>query len=208
VNSKTNISPNENALDSINRLAGNLQNEKQGSSFFIKEILVWGWHTVSLLTYSRLLPERNSFDPWMQDYLQIGDPDFDVEKDAYWDDRRQLCLLEILDILSDVELPILKPEFYQGWQDKTVRCHELRSLIGKIIGTNISFDHREKLLFLLAVHNRIFHLPSEVTIDKKSIWETFPNLLDLIEKLLDPAVDESEEMKKTITTCRTYLEKN
>lgn len=208
MNSKTNISPNENALDSLKRLAENLQNENQDSSFFIKEILVWGWHTVSMLTYSRLLPERNSFDPWMQDYLQVGKPDFDVEEDAYWDDRRQLRLLEILDILSELELPILKQEFYQGWQDKTVRCHELRAHIEKIIGNSINFDHRKRLLFLLAVHNRLFHLPSEVSIDVKRVFEVFPNLLDLIENLLDSNSSESEEMKKILATCRTYLEKN
>ena len=121
------ISTVDSALDSIRRMAAELPCAGV-DALAVKGALWWGWHAVLLLAHHRLRPARDSFDHWFWDYLATGRPDLDVHRDSRWEERQRLSLLELLDILSAEELDILKPEFYQGWQDRTTRCRTLRSM--------------------------------------------------------------------------------
>lgn len=206
-NSKT-FSPLENALDSLGRVALALKEKGMGEVAAWKGALLWGWHAAGLLAYLRLLPERENFDPWMQDYLHQGEPRLNVERDAMWDERRRLHLIEILDIFSERELPILKPEFYQGWQDRASRCKELRSRVARLAGGSIGAEQREQLLFLLAVYNRLVYLPAAVEIQPAMVRDAFPALLDFIEMLLDPKAAETTSFRQLAGECRKFLKQS
>ena len=143
----------DSVVDSLERLASELEKGKIEDPMDLKGALGWGWHAVALLSYMRLQPRREQVDAWLWDYLDEGNPDFEIERDAHWEERQRLSLLEILDIFSQVELPLLKPEFYQGWTDRTVRCQTLRRQVGDIVGSSIGAEQRAALLALLA-HGR------------------------------------------------------
>jgi len=115
----TEITPSKNALDSLNQVANLLAKPIDQDTLAWKGPVSWTWHAVGLLAYSRLQPARQTFDAWIQDFLQEGSLDLDIERDARWEERDRLSFLELLDLLSEVSLPSLKPEFYQGWQDRT-----------------------------------------------------------------------------------------
>jgi hypothetical protein len=202
------FSPAENALDSMSRIARELKEKSTADVSALKSALVWGWHVVDILTYLRLLPDRANFDPWMQDYLHLGEPSLNVDRDALWDERRHLSLIEILDILSERDLAILKPEFYQGWQDRTSRCRDLRSHVASLIGANINSEQRGNLLYLLSVYNRLFHLPVGVSLDTTVIREKLPALLDLIELLLHDDIAAAASLRQIVAKCRNLLSGN
>lgn len=204
----TNINSKLNALDSLKRIAHELdhrQDDKE-NPLRLKGVIAWSWHTVALLAYLRLLPGRQLFDAWIQDYLHKGTPDLDVERDARWEERERLSLLELLDILSEKELPSLKPEFYHGWQDRTSRCQWLRGQVHELIGTSISETERRPLLLLLAVYHRLIRLPAGVDLDSTIVVESLPALFALIELLIDQEWPEAEDLQQALNRCRQALQ--
>lgn len=175
------VTPVRNALDSLGRVAEDLTRR---DALGLKGALAWGWHAVGLLAYLRLQPGREAFDVWVQDYLHEGEPTLNVERDARWEERERLSLLEVLDLLSAPDLPSLKPEFYQGWQDRTSRCQSLRRQVSQIVGRSIGEDQRDRLLLLLAAYHRLIRLPAGVSLEVAPVREAFPALLDLAEMLV------------------------
>lgn len=199
------LSPDQNALNSLHRMARELTDADIRNIADLKGILVWGWHAVDILAYMRLQPARDTFDAWMQDYLHKGEPTLNVQRDAHWDEKRHLSLLELIDIFSETDLPILKPDFYQGWQDRTVRCHELREHIAGIVGGAIAEEQREKLLLLLAAYNRLIHLSAEVSIDVSLVWEALPSLFAFIDMLIDKSSPAGPPMLEALQRCQSAL---
>jgi len=201
------ITPLANAYDSIERIEQEIVARQSDSAIALKGALLWGWHAVALLAYVRLQPHREEFDAWVQDYLEPGEPGLDAERDASWENRQRLSSLELIDLLSEVDLPILKPEFYQGWQDRTSRCQTLRRKVADVIGTNINTGQREKLLLLLATYHRLTGLPAGVRFDPSTVWQSFPALLDLLDILVDKSSSESSLVVTEIEKCRSALKK-
>ena len=198
----TAVTPLSNALDSLERVAGDL--EAEGSLKF-KGALAWGWHAVGLLAYVRLQPQRELFDAWVQDYLHQGAPALQVERDARWEERERLSFLELLDLLSAEALPILKPEFYQGWQDRTSRCQGLRRQTAQIVGGSVNEGQRQQLLVLLAAYHRLIRLPAGVVLDEAEIRRAFPALLDLAALLVDRRAPEAGALLGVLERCRKAL---
>lgn len=192
----------DSALDSLERLAAELDKGPIENPLALKGILAWGWHAVALLSYMRMQPHRDRFDAWIWDYLDEGSPELDFERDAHWEERQRLSLLEILDIFSEVEMPLLKPEFYQGWADRTVRCQTLRRQIAEIIGGGINTEQREGLLILLAAYHRLLRFPAAVEVDVDRVTREMPQLLDFVESLIDSSGSRRAEMSEVVGRCR------
>jgi hypothetical protein len=199
------ITAADNALDSLERLAADLEHDPDDNPLALKGILNWGWHAVALLSYMRMQPQRDQFDAWIWDYLAEGSPELDLERDAHWEERQRLSLLEILDVFSEVEIPLLKPEFYQGWTDRTVRCQTLRRQIVGIIGCGIGSEQREGLLVLLAAYHRLLRFPAAVEIDVDRVRDGFPDLLDFIEALIDVSGPRGTECLAALGRCREAI---
>jgi len=200
------LTPAQNALDSLNRVAEFLARPIGSDPIGLKEPIAWGWHCIGLLAYLRLRPERQSFDSWIQDYFQEGSPELNIDRDARWEERERLSFLELLDLLSDEDLPSLKPEFYQGWQDRATRCAWLRQQVKKVIGRSLSNDQREKLLLLLAVYHRLVRLPAGVILKADEIMNALPAMLDLMEMLIDKNSLMAELLSEAISKCRQSLD--
>jgi hypothetical protein len=201
-----------NALDSLERLALELELEKtrleEGraeSSPALKGLLAWGWHAAALLAYMRLQPQRKEFDAWIWDYLDEGEPALDVVRDSHWEERQRLSLLELLDILSEVDLPLLKPEFYQGWQDRTERCKTLRRQAAAITGFAIGAEQRDSLLVLLAAYHRLLRFPVPVELEVRPVLADLPRLLDLVEALVVPSGPRGDQLTAALGRCRKSL---
>ncbi len=199
------VTPVQNALDSLRRAAEGLA--QGGDVLGLKGALAWGWHAVGLLAYLRLQPGRETFDAWVQDYLHEGEPTLNVERDARWEERERLSLLEVLDLLSAPDLPSLKPEFYQGWQDRTSRCQSLRRQVSQVVGRSIGADQRDRLLLLLAAYHRLIRLPAGVSLEVAPVREAFPALLDLAEMLVGRAGPETEGLAEAVGKCREALKR-
>ena len=204
--SKRLVTSAENALDSLERLAAELEKGSSNDPMALKGTLSWGWHAVALLSYMRMQPHRDRFDAWIWDYLDEGSPELQLERDAHWQERQRLSLLEILDIFSEVEMPLLKPEFYQGWTDRTVRCQTLRRQISEIIGGGIGADQREGLLTLLAASHRLLRFPAAIEIDVDQVKQEVPELLDFIETLIDTTESPGTEMNRVLGRCREAVQ--
>jgi hypothetical protein len=201
----TTITPVANALDSLQRVARDLAAAKAGEALALKGALTGGWHAVGLLAYVRLRPHRAEFDAWVQDYLGAGEPTLNVERDARWEERQRLSFFELLDLFSAVELPILKPEFYQGWTDRTSRCHELRRKIAGIIGASLTGPQRDRLLLLLAAYHRLARLPAGVALDAAAVRAAMPALLDLAQSVVDDAWPEAGALRQALQQCGAAL---
>ncbi len=200
------LSPMRNALDSLSRLEKCLKENREQQTVALKAVLAWAWHVIEILAFLKMQRERDSFDPWMQGYLVEGESSLRVDRDAFWEDTRHLSLIELLDILSERDLPILKPDFYQGWQDRTSRCHELRDLLKKIVGQSLGEEQRNELLYLLAIHNRLIHVHADVVFEPGRAWDALPKLLDLIEMLAaGEENDVSRDLMELIEKCRNHL---
>ncbi|MEN8162968.1 MAG: hypothetical protein ABFS37_02470 [Acidobacteriota bacterium] len=197
------ISTVDNALDSLGRIPAELGQGTGPMDF--KGVLYWGWHAVALLSHHRLRPARETFDHWFWDFLEAGEPAFDVERDALWEEKKRLSLIEILDILSSEELPILKPEFFQGWQDRTTRCRTLRKQVTAVIGTSVGQAQRDQLVLLLAAYHRLLRLPSTVELESSSLRAALPALFDLTEALIDRDHDHSAPLLEAVAVCRQAL---
>lgn len=189
------VSPEHSALDSLERVAEEL--ERDDGALALKGALQWGWHALGLLAYLRLQPARSSFDAWVQDYLQAGEPELEVERDGNWEERQRLSFLELLDLLSAADLTILKPQFYQGWQDRRSRCLDLRRRVAFAVGGAIGSAQRDDLLLLLAAYHRLVRLPAGVRLDPAAIRRAFPALLDLALAL----AGESGPISRAVAEC-------
>lgn len=203
--SKNLVTSAENALNSLERLAAELEKGSSNDPMALKGVLSWGWHAVALLSYMRMQPHRDRFDAWIWDYLDEGSPELELERDAHWEERQRLSLLEILDIFSEVELGLLKPEFYQGWTDRTVRCQTLRRQIGEITGSGIGNEEREGLLILLAAYHRLLRFPAAVEIDVERVKQELPHLLDLMEVLIDGSGPRGTDTLEALARCKTAV---
>ena len=197
------ISTVDNALDSLGRIPAELG--RGCGPLDLKGVLYWGWQSVTLLAHHRLRPARETFDHWFWDFLDAGEPAFDVKRDALWEEKKRLSLLEMLDILSEEELSILKPEFFQGWQDRTTRCRTLRKGVAAVIGSSIGQAQRDQLMQLLAAYHRLLRFPSEVELEADALRETLPALFDLIEGLIDRDHDHSAPLLEAVEACRQAL---
>lgn len=202
---EVNISPAVNALDSLKRVARELSNwfdVKDNNPLQLKGVIAWSWHAVGLLAYLRLSPGRQLFDSWVQDYLHEGSPELNIERDANWEERERLSFLELIDIFSEKELPSLKPEFYQGWQDRVSRCQWLREQAYQMTGFSLSTDDIKPLLLLLAVYHRLVRLPAGVQVNTEKVINSIPALFDLIEKLIDKEWIEANDLYQALNQCR------
>ncbi len=175
----------DSAIDSLERLSQEVLEGSLDNPLTLKAVLAWGWHAVALLAYRRMQPRREDFDAWFWDYLDEGSPELDVARDAHWEERQRLSLLEILDIFSAVDLPLLKPEFFQGWTDRTVRCQTLRRQIAEIVGSGLTAEQRDGLLVLLAAYHRLVRFPAAVAIDTGPVVAELPKLFDFLASLVD-----------------------
>jgi len=194
-----------NALDSLRRLERDAARAGLGEPASLKGAVGWGWHAVILLAHARLMPARDRIDAWLWDYLEEGDAALETERDARWTERKRLSLLELVDLLSEESLPLLEPEFYQGWQDRTTRCRTLRGQIGGIVGASIPGAWRDDLLLLLAVYHRLLRLPAPVSFDPGPVVASLPRLLDLVEILVDQSWKEAPDLLESIERCRREL---
>lgn len=193
----------ESAVDSLDRLAFELEQGTIDKPLALKAVLAWGWHAVALLAYMRMQPRREEFDAWIWDYLDEGSPGLDISRDAHWEERQRLSLLEILDIFSDVELSLLKPEFFQGWTDRTVRCQTLRRQIVDIVGTGLNAEQRDSLLVLLAAYHRLVRFPAAVELDSATVLAELPRLFDFLETLIDLTAPLGAETLDHLGRCKT-----
>ena len=198
------ISTVDNALDSLRRMAAELPPDA-ADPLSLKAPLGWGWHAIVLLTYHRLRPARDSFDHWLWPFLETGEPELDVERDAGWEERQRLSLLQILDMLSAENLEILDPQFYQGWQDKTTRCRTLRQRVASVLLTSLDDSTRAGLLRLLAAYHRLLRIPTPVGLDTGAAAADLPALLDLADMLVDRSHDHSAPLLEAIQVCRARL---
>lgn len=202
---QTSVQPLDNAIDSIRRMSeGIARRDVMG----LKSALAWGWHAVGLLAYIRLHPHRESFDAWVRDYLHKGEPELDVERDARWENQQRLSSLEILDLLSDVGLPILKPELYQGWQDRTSRCTVLRGRVREVIGGGVDEPTRDRLLLVLAAYHRLVRMPAEVTLDVASVLVAMPALCDLLSLLVPSGTAGWADVERAIAESRSTMSRS
>jgi len=188
----------DSARDSLGRLGQALSSE---DPLALKAALEWGWHAVALLAYVRLRPHREEFDAWIREYLEVGDPVLDVERDARWESRQRLSSLELLDLMSEPSLPMLKPEFYQGWQERSSRCRVLRQRVAGIIGASITAAQQERLLTLLAAYHRLVRLPADVTFQPEQVQDALPALTHLLRMLVEPSQQGSLELISEIDHC-------
>ena len=199
----TAISTVDNALDSLKRIPD--EPGKGTGPLALKGPLHWGWHAAVLLAYHRLRPARDTFDQWFWTYLEGGETALEMERDAHWEERQRLSLLELVDMLSEVDLPILKAEFYHGWQDRTTRCQTLRRRVADVIGASLAEGQRNDLLLLLAAYHRLLRLPAPVDLDPDALWRAMPALIDLVEMLIDPDHDHAAALLEAVGTARGAL---
>lgn len=195
------ISALSNATDSLRRLASELSNART-DPMALKAALWWGLHAALLLAHARLRPAREQFDHWFWDYLDAGQPALEVDRDARWEERQRLSLLEVVDVLSEEGAPLLKPEFYQGWQDRTSRCRTLRRQVREVLGVSLSADQSQDLLWLLAAYHRLLRLPADVELETSRVAGRLPALLALIELLIDPEWSSAGEISELVGACR------
>ena len=196
------LTPLENALDSI-RLMGKGARSRSVSG--TKEVLTWGWHAVGVLASVRLRARKDMFDPWVQQYFEEGDPDVNIGRDVHWDVRTGLSCLEILDLMSDPDLPLLKPDFYQGWQDRNSRSRVLRGQVKYILGSSLKAEQREALLFLLAAYYRLVRLPTHVTIVTADVDEKMGYLCDLLDMFVPEDSGEWGLIRDAVAKTREHL---
>jgi hypothetical protein len=199
------INPTANALDSLGRIAWELEAADRESPLALKGPVSWGFHAASLFFYIRIQPHKGSFDQWVQDYFHSWAPDIDVQKDSRLEHREHLGLLEIIDLLSEVESESLRLEFYQGWTDKMTRCRELRAKVHGLLGMALSDSERLDLLYLLALHNRLTHMPAQTRVETQAAFLKLNSLLNLLEKLVDPEWGDAEGMRQALKRCKTSL---
>lgn len=195
----------DNVVDSLRRVVRDLDEDDARATRAVKGALAWGWHSVGLLAYRRLQPLRDRLDDRLREYLHPGEPDLDVERDAWWAERERLSHLELLDLLSEEELPLLEPEFFRGWVDPEVRCRRVRREMATLLGRGVDEEWRQRLLVLLAAYHRLIRLPAEVRLDPDAVLDAFPALLDLVTLLVDPEWDGVDEIGALVSRSRRSL---
>ncbi len=198
--------PLSNAADSLNRAAAGIEALTGGDQFAIKPVLQWTWHALGLVVYSRLREIKDSFDAWFADYFETGEATLSVERDAHWSERNVLGYVELIDLLSEPGLSILRPDFFQGWQDRTSRCRSLREQIQEHLGASIQEKARDDILLTLAAYHRLIRLPFGTQLDVHTQLSAYPKLLDLIEQCLAGGEKDSQPVLSALNGCRSKLQ--
>ncbi len=148
----------------------------------ILESLDLGIRAVEILGFHRIEPVRDKFPATIASHLEPPAPDVEVQRDAV-EQPRCLGFRELLDLMSEEELPCVARDMHHGWEDRRCACMRGRALTNEAIGFSVGADDREQLLLLLAYRNRIFRYPPPVRIVVSEVVDSFPRLEELVKKL-------------------------
>lgn len=148
----------------------------------LSECLDLGIRAAVILTIRRVQEGRDRFPATIASQLAAPPPEIDVERDAV-ETPRTLHFREVLDLLSGEDLPCVAPGMHRGWEDRRFSCRRSRETARERTGVTLGAGEQERLLFLLACHNRLFHYPPPVRLEPPAVLAAFPTLEGLVERL-------------------------
>jgi len=119
----------------------------------------------------------------VQALLNVPEPAVDPERDAAFDPGDSLTFVDLLDLLSQEQLPCLAPHLHRGWQDKTQSCRQARRLTTAAFGHELDGEGRRALLAAQAITNRVFVAPPPVVLDLRRVRKAVRDVLRLISHL-------------------------
>jgi len=149
------------------------------------------FRAAQLLALARITTVRTAYAATNQAMLFAPAPDVLPARDAAADESDALRIIDLIDLLSDVDLPCVAPRLHRGWQDRAQSCREARRITQKATGFALDESTRNDLLASLAVCNRVLRVPPPVTLvaDQAGTW--LPPVLRFIDRLAPAAEGKS-----------------
>ncbi|MDJ0762693.1 MAG: hypothetical protein QNJ97_06850 [Myxococcota bacterium] len=138
-----------------------------------------------LIAFDRLCEVQGAFPASIESLLDAPDPEIDADQ-AGVDLNDYLGMIDIVDLLSDAQLPCVAPRLHRGWQDKTQSCREARAIAQRALEMTIVRDFRGSLMGALAIFNRTSLVPGPVAIDPHGIRAAVDAVLQLVQGLSRP----------------------
>ncbi len=149
----------------------------------LTEALELGIRVAELYALLKLRPVRHSYPATITSLLEESPPEIHVDRDAVHVPRA-MEFLDILDMLSDQNLPCISRKLHHGWEDPWYSCQRSRETSQKAVRSTLDETARDQLLLLLACRNRIFRLPPPVAIPVSEVLQAYPTLVRLVESLM------------------------
>ncbi len=149
---------------------------------YLSEAVDLGVRVVEIMVAWRLEPVREEFPTTIASLLEPSPPEVVPSRD-FLNAPKSLRFIDVLDLLSNVNLSCISPKLHHGWEDRFASCRRSRVRTEKVTSFSLSEDERDALMLIGAYRNRIFLLPPPVEIITKDVLDAYPTLLALGERL-------------------------
>jgi hypothetical protein len=149
------------------------------------------FRAAQLLALERIATVREEYAATNQAMIFEPEPDVVPTRDGPADEGDALRVIDIIDLLSDVDLPCVARHLHRGWQDRVQSCREARRITQKATGFALDENTRNDLLASLAVCNRVLRVPPPVTLVPGHAATWLPPVLRLIDRLAPAAEAEA-----------------
>lgn len=150
------------------------------------ESLDLGLRAAEILTIHRLNPIRDQFPATIALQLEVPGAEVDWQRDAI-QVPKALQFHEVVDLLSDTDLPCVSPGMHRGWEDRRFACRRSRVTAQEAIGVTMNAEEQEQLLILAAYRNRLFRTPPPVLVRPGEVLAAFAALDRLVAGLVSGA---------------------
>lgn len=163
-----------------------------------------GIRAAHLLGFHQLSRVAGGFPSSVQALLEAPEPDVDVDRDARVQPGDYLGFVDLIDILSEEDLPCVAPGLHRGWQDKAQSCREARRAALRGTGFSIGELNRDPLLAAAANYNRAFWAPGPLWLEPNELRKAIRSLLHLVNKLA-PVDGAGDQIRKVTSRLRSKL---
>ena len=148
---------------------------------FLSETVDLSVRVLEILVGQCLEPVRGEFPATIASLLEPPPPEVDPNRD-FVHQPKSLRFVDVLDLLSAMDLTCISPHLHHGWEDPRASCRRSRTRTIKVTGFSVEEKDREDLMLIGAYRNRIFLLPPPVQIVPQEVLDAFPTLVELVER--------------------------
>ena len=154
-----------------------------GSFVQLFQAVELGVRVVEIVAVAQLQRVRHRFPATITSLLESPPVEVEPIRD-FVHPPRSLRFVDIVDMLSEEDLPCLSQGLHRGWEDRVESCRRTRDIAQSATNMSIGPTERENLTMIGAYRNRLFEMPPTLKVVPADVIGAYPALAIIAERLL------------------------
>lgn len=170
--------------------------DKSESAVEVALALAMAVRSAQLLAFQHLAQVKDRFPAPIQAVLARPEAAVSLDRDLQGSTGDSLSFANILDLLSEKDLPCISMGLHRGWQDKRQSCRQARGVTCTAVGFYLNKEERDHLLMASVLLSRTLEMPLPARVDLDELRGAVRRVLALITRLTS---EETSEIEKRCT---------